>query len=332
MGKKRNIALDFNRGMLIIIMILLHCIDDLAPLSYFAKSIRFVSGAFIFVAGFVISNIYLAKYNIYEKGLYKRLFIRGVKLLLVFSVLNGLMLLLISRPYNGAGQEQFLSNLVQVYITGDRTLVSFDILLPISYVMIISSILILFLRERFKAVIVSASVSLFLFCAIFYFSGPISYNFRFLTIGIFGLMAGFANIEEVDDALNRYWMPVIAVYATYLITIAFLPFNYLLYVAGVFMNVVVIYLLGLKLKPDSFLAGRVILLGRYSLLTYIAHIGFLVVLRQLMYSALELQNNFPTFISSFAVTAIAMLLLIELMDVLRKKIEVFDRLYKYVFA
>lgn len=91
MRYKRNTALDFNRGMLLIIMILLHCIDDFAPLSYFAKSIRFVSGAFIFVAGFVITNIYLGKYEIRESGIYKRLFYRGVKLLLVFTFAGTIM-------------------------------------------------------------------------------------------------------------------------------------------------------------------------------------------------------------------------------------------------
>src|SRR6267154_2261480 len=76
----RNPALDFTKGALVLIMVLYHWIN------YFYgphdnRYLRFLTPSFICITGFLISNIYLSKYDISDPRLPKRLFQRGAKIL-----------------------------------------------------------------------------------------------------------------------------------------------------------------------------------------------------------------------------------------------------------
>src|SRR5689334_8721443 len=80
-------ALDFTKGALVLIMVLYHWIN------YFYgpsdnRYLRFLTPSFIFITGFLISNVYLTKYGLSNPQLPKRLIQRGLKILGVFAVLN----------------------------------------------------------------------------------------------------------------------------------------------------------------------------------------------------------------------------------------------------
>jgi uncharacterized membrane protein len=75
----RILALDFTKGALVLIMVLYHWIN------YFNgpsdnRYLRFLTPSFIFITGFLISNVYLTKYGILDPQLPKRLIQRGVKI------------------------------------------------------------------------------------------------------------------------------------------------------------------------------------------------------------------------------------------------------------
>src|SRR5258705_8503947 len=82
-------ALDFTKGALVLFMVLYHWLNYfIAPQGDFYRYIRFVTPSFIFVAGFLISNVYFSKYDIFDLKLPARLMQRGLKILGVFILLN----------------------------------------------------------------------------------------------------------------------------------------------------------------------------------------------------------------------------------------------------
>ncbi len=63
--KSRRIpALDFTKGALVLLMVLYHWINYFVgpEVTYYYKYLRFLTPSFIFIAGFMISNVYLSKY------------------------------------------------------------------------------------------------------------------------------------------------------------------------------------------------------------------------------------------------------------------------------
>src|SRR5437016_3915874 len=88
---QRNPALDFTKGALVLFMVLYHWLEYfVSTTGDFYRYIRFVTPSFIFITGFLISNIYLSKYEISDPRLPRRLLQRGLKLLafLAFGVLG----------------------------------------------------------------------------------------------------------------------------------------------------------------------------------------------------------------------------------------------------
>src|ERR1700728_1825387 len=95
-------ALDFTKGALVLIMVLYHWINYfIGPDWGYYRYLRFLTPSFIFVTGFMISNVYLAKYDPSDPRLPKRLFTRGFKLLIIFIALNLARLLIV--PLVGTG-------------------------------------------------------------------------------------------------------------------------------------------------------------------------------------------------------------------------------------
>ena len=86
---QRISALDFTKGALVLLMVLYHWINYfIGPQWEYYQYLRFLTPSFIFITGFMISNIYLSKYDAADPRLPKRLFTRGLKLMAIFLVLN----------------------------------------------------------------------------------------------------------------------------------------------------------------------------------------------------------------------------------------------------
>src|SRR5260370_26266249 len=122
---RRNPALDFTKGCLSLFMVLYHCLEYFVFATVDSyRYIRFVTPSFIFITGFLISNIYLSKYEISDPRLPKRLLQRGLKILGIFVALNVIISLLFSQSY--AGRVLFtslsVSNLVAIYVTGNTVI------------------------------------------------------------------------------------------------------------------------------------------------------------------------------------------------------------------
>ena len=70
-------------------MVLYHWLNYFVGLDWNGyRDLRFLTPSFIFITGFIVSRVYLAKYAYDSPALRRRLVQRGTKLLVLFGVLN----------------------------------------------------------------------------------------------------------------------------------------------------------------------------------------------------------------------------------------------------
>jgi peptidoglycan/LPS O-acetylase OafA/YrhL len=131
---ERISALDFTRGALVLIMVLYHWINYfVGPDWPYYPYLRFLTPSFIFIAGFMISSVYLSKYDAVDPRLPKRLVTRGLKLLTIFILLNVARIFIVPALSTGelAGGLVNPRNIFIVFVSGTLPatgpkLVSFD--------------------------------------------------------------------------------------------------------------------------------------------------------------------------------------------------------------
>src|SRR5215471_235911 len=88
-GTPRDLILDFVKGILVIVMVIYHVMNVFSTASPEAFGyIRFVSGSFIFISGYIISVFYEQRFQTDGTSTSKRLAVRGLKILFIFTILN----------------------------------------------------------------------------------------------------------------------------------------------------------------------------------------------------------------------------------------------------
>ena len=318
-----------------LIMVLYHWINYFIGTQWeYYRYLRFLTPSFIFVTGFMISNVYLSKYDATDARLSKRLFTRGLKLLAIFLVLN------LARTYivPAMGTGVVLGNLLgaksifTVFVSGNVSvvggkLISFSILVPISYLLMLSGALMLpyrFYRYTFHLVCVCLLLSIVL-CG---FIGVESANLELVTIGMLGVMTGFVPITVINDFVRHPYLLGLA-YLCYTIAITIWNVPFSLQMVGVPLSLMVIYLAGISGSDSGKIRSEIILLGKYSLFGYISQIAILQILaasfRHINFGFAVLSASF---VAAFALTIIS----VEIVDRLRARVVSMDRLYKAVFA
>lgn len=332
-GGQRIPALDFTKGFLVLLMVLYHWGNYFLGLqSNYLKYLRFLTPSFIFITGFMVSHVYLSKYSAADTRLPKRLLVRGLKLFAIFVVLNASRIFI--APLLGAGafarDGLDLSNIFTVFVSGNlpvtgAKLVSFSILVPISYLLMISGALIVPYR-RYRYTFHLACAVLMLSIAILDATGSGSYNLEFIAIGMLGVLAGFLPIETINAFVRHPYMLGFAV-LSYMVAITIWEVPFPLLVLGVLLNLAGIYLIGGGRESGA--RTEVILLGKYSLFGYISQIAILQILwvgfRNVSFSFAWLGISF---IAAFALTILS----VEVVNRARARTASFDRLYKAVFA
>lgn len=327
-------ALDFTKGALVLIMVLYHW------LNYFMgptdnRYLRFLTPSFIFIAGFLISNIYLSKYGISDPQLPKRLLQRGLKIFGVFVVLNVTRILVVRENFQSqvSSVHSPIRTLIDVYILGSGVgggqakAVAFFVLLPISYLLILSAVLLVackFYRYTFYVV----CLFFLLFIVALNFVRLQSPNLELVTIGLLGVITGYLPIEKVNALVRHpYWLTV--AYVAYLGAITLWDVIYPLQIIGVYLSLMIIYLFGLNSSGPGKAWAVVVLLGKYSLFGYIAQIAVLQFLRKALNPLdSEVIVLGLSFVSAFALTVLS----VELVNRTRAESTTVDRLYKAVFA
>jgi peptidoglycan/LPS O-acetylase OafA/YrhL len=332
---QRNPALDFTKGALVLIMVLYHWINYFIGNEWgYYKYLRFLTPSFIFITGFMISNVYLSKYAVFDSRLPKRLFTRGLKLMAIFLVLN------LSRILVGPllGTVVFtrgvlgLHNIFTVFVSGNlpitgEKLVSFSILVPISYLLMFSGALMLPFR-LYRYTFHLVCLALLVYVVILGVTGSGSYNLEFVAIGLMGVVTGFTPIETIHKFVRHPYALTLA-YLCYVIAITIWVVPFLFLVVGVFLSVAAIYLIGASGSESSATRSEIILLGKYSLFGYISQIAILQILSvAFRHVNLGLAGLAISFFAAFALTIAS----VEVLDRARARAASVDGLYKAVFA
>lgn len=327
---ERNAALDFTKGMLVLLMILYHWINYFISVQGdFYKYLRFITPSFIFITGFLVANVYLVKYGIGDPRLYKRLLQRGLKLLVLFTLLNLAESLLFARhsAHATSGLQSFLENAGSTFVTGNGRTAAFSVLVPISYVLIFAAGFLMISKGNRWALL---AISLALFAAIYQLerNGLQSAHLELFAIGVLGMVLGQTPLEKVNR-LARHTFGLLAGYAGYLVALNVWGEIYPLQIAGVCLSLIVIYACGIKVGDQGWGQGLVALLGRYSLLGYIVQMGVILILLACLR---RLALGHMAIILSFVGAFLGTILIIVAVDRTRARSEIADKLYKTVFA
>ena len=329
-------AFDFTKGALVLFMVLYHWLNYFyGPEGPIYTYLRFLTPSFIFITGFLSSHVLLPKYGLANPQLPMRLFLRGLKLLGVFVVLNLLINLLL--PHSSIRtmlvERSSWADLDAIFVSGnvyvDRVskVASFTILVPISYLLILSALL---LRgcKFFKYTFHVVSALLLLCVVIFGLYGIHSANLENLAIGSLGVVCGYASGAEILRVVSHPYAVVLA-YCVYLGAITVWDVPFALRVVGVFLTVTLIYMVGAKSGEPGGLRGHIVVLGKYSLFGYISQIAILQVLHRVLWQAHPSAGVLGvSLIAGFALTMIS----VEIVDRIRPRSATVDRLYRAVFA
>ena len=237
-------------------------------------------------------------------------------------------------PLLGTGQAMqnlpSLTNILTVFVSGNLPVVgskfvSFSILVPISYVLMLSAALMLPYRI-YKYTFHFTCAFLLLSILILRLTGGQSYNLEFIAIGMLGVLAGLMPIGIMSN-FGRHPYALAVAYLCYLVLITLWNVPFPLLIMGVVLNLIVIYLMcG---NGQGAVKNEVILLGKYSLLGYIGQVAILQVLRA-TFSRIDL--GFSVVPISFVAAFVLTIMSVEIVDRARTRAGSVDKLYKAVFA
>jgi peptidoglycan/LPS O-acetylase OafA/YrhL len=319
-------ALDFTKGALVLVMVLYHWLNYfVGPQGLFYVYLRFLPPSFICITGFLISHVYLSKYRITDARLPRRLAVRGLKILGMFVLLNAA----ISGLIRGSFDNFSVAVLESIYVSGNMAsgrAVAFFVLVPIGYLLLLSAGLLIACRY-FKPVFHLVCVLCLLAIFVLNLNGYKSGNLDLLTIGLLGISIGYLPMDKLNRAFRHPYTLMVA-YLAYLAAITAWEVPYPLLIVGVLLTLMLIYLLGTVSGDAGRVQRSIILLGKYSLVGYIAQIAILQLLRRTLPMELTAWSLGASFVTAIALTLIT----VEAIDRARAKAPLVNRLYNAVFS
>ncbi len=319
----RDDALDWVKGVLVVLMVVYHSLNY-SPYSRLAFAyIGFLPVSFIFIAGFLLTNSYLARYGVKNWPLRRRLVIRGAKLIAIFSALNlGLYFIAFGRGF----LHRFLDNAQTVYLGAAGHVASYPILTSIGYLLLLAPLL-LAIGSLNRWVLPVLALALVMLCSFMEWQASVGYHLGMISAGIVGAAFGLLPLRRITGVAKKSFV-VIALYTLYRAASYFSGEPYALQLTGVVTTLLLLYSVALKLPVGTQIFRQVVLLGRYSLLGYIMQLGFIQV-------TVRIAGPFTT---PLAVVALALVTLAAtwaitcLVDWLRAKARLIDVTYKAAFA
>lgn len=332
----RDTAIDFTKGALVLFMVLYHWLNYFfGPHGQYYDYLRFLTPSFIFISGFMVSQIQLRRYEGSGRSLPKRLFVRGLKLLAVFSVLNALVYAaqprgqvafsLWGKSLRSLGWAAFVVGSART-ADGQKAVI-FNILVPIAYLLIVSAGLVVF-TKRVRSASFCTLFALIVGVIFIRFWGLENMYLDLLMIGVLGVVVGFAGTEQIASvARHPYILAVLYCLFLAVITIWGVPLP--LQIASVILTTSLLYTAGSRLATPGTARRLTILLGNYSLLGYIGQIAILQGLRRISWLS---QHGVGASLGALLLGVLLTVMLVQAVDIARQKSKVADGLYRIVFA
>lgn len=324
----RDLNLDFVKGFLVFAMIIYHTFNYFSTAGYLATQyVRFSTGAFIFISGFLVATYYKKKYNFNKKAVCKRLIIRGIKLLLIFLVINLLISAIGLESHKNIHYDldRFLDNLGTVFLTGNTNLFVFPILVPISYALILSPLFLFFQEwKRSMIVITALIVSAYLIIDINVF------NLYGLIIGIIAMVIGL-----LQDSKKLYYSIkstalIVGLFCLCIFLMKYFDRNVLTYTIGILIILKLVYDFSKTRNPTNSFCKIFALWGQYPLVCYLSQIFFLQIIhRSVFRSRYDMDYKVLLII---LITCVFLFVLCKTLALLRNRYTLIDKSYKLIFS
>lgn len=324
-------AFDFTKGVLVLLMVLYHWLNYFVSTDgSFYKYLRFLTPSFIFITGFLVSHIYLIKYAITDHRLPKRLLQRGLKLLAIFLTLNAALVLFASSPTGGSGATWGREQLLATFLTGNTAtgrVAAFSILVPISYLLVLCSGLLMVARIHPNVFRTGALLFLLTILLLALFGQKSAY-LELVTIGLLGVCAGHISPERTKEIVSRP-IALTVMYLAYVAAITKWNEIYPLQIVGVCLTLALLYLAGSSEVRPQWIWDAILLLGKYSLFGYICHIVILKILQKVL---TVFKPGGGVLVASLSVAVVLTVVSVALLDRARAKVPIVNKAYGAAFA
>lgn len=332
----RDTAIDFTKGALVLFMVLYHWLNYfVGTQGKYYDYLKFLTPSFIFITGFMISQIQLRRYENTGRSLSKRLFVRGAKLLGLFLVLNALVYAALSRiqvPFSLWGKSMLSFSWAAFVVgvsraaNGEKSVI-FNILVPIGYLLIVSAGLV-GLTRRVKVAFYCTLGVLIAAIILIRFWDLDNLYLDLLMVGVLGVVSGFARSEQIAFVVARPYLLTV-LYCLFLAVITVWGVPLPLQIASVILTTALLYTVGSRQARPGTARCRMILLGRYSLLAYIAQIAILQGLKRISFLS---QHGIGAALGALLLCVLLTVMIGEAVDYARPKSKIANDLYRLVFA
>ncbi|HVX56576.1 MAG TPA: acyltransferase family protein [Candidatus Saccharimonadales bacterium] len=328
--RSRDPAIDLTKGALVVLMFVYHSVNyfcvDKDPLRY----LHFLPASFIFITGFLLITVQHPKLRRGVPRVRVHVLVHGLKLFAIFAGLNVVAHVLFTSNYNNPnfGVDTLLSTAPDILVVGGLGSAVFDVLLPISYLLILSGVLLVSSETGQRTLIALVTGLSILGCVMLTELGRPLYNLEMLSMGLLGMLAGL--VPQRDIAGRAQWLVILLAANVVYAVLAGLRYpTYVVNILGVLLAVLALFAIG-RNAPSTTLGYRwLTLLGRYSLIGYIAQIAVLQVLYRLARYLVVDPHNFTL---ALIVTAISTTLIVLVIDRSRTKFAKADATYRVLFA
>lgn len=324
------VAIDYTKGVLVVCMVIYHSLNYSTRYELGFQYLAFLPPSFIVITGFLLSSVYPMKESVRNWRLHRRLVSRGVKLLVLFTALNVLIQLTVaSNVVLGAtpGLSVWWSYWFETYVSGEGRTASFEVLLPIAYLLLLAPFL-LFLDRCHPLLLPIISVCIVGALAWPAYASDFLFNAQLMSAGLVGMLLGRVPFSTLDR-LPRFGIALGFCYGVYFAIGRLNGQSYLVQLAGAVLALALIYSACARLRPESLRGKCLERLGRYSLIAYIGQIGIL----QLVVRSVGRPAPFsPLFFVILLGTLILTVICVELVDWARRRSITVGGIYKFVFA
>lgn len=319
-------ALDWTKGSLIICMVIYHAINYSAFRAMSFQYLAFLPLSFILITGFLVGQIYAIRYDLGTWKPYARLSIRGTKLFLLFAGLNA-GFYVISKGGFYQGWSEFMARSGGIFLSGKGRSAIFEVLLPIAYFLLLAPLL-LWLRFWKCGLVAVMAGALFFICTALEWNGRSFQNLGLFSAGVIGAALGLVRMEGIDKVAAQ-WLPVLLPYVLYRLCSRCFGEIYPVQVFGATASVFVLYSCALHLDCGSWFGRQIVILGRYSLLGYLAQIAILQALVKLCGGR---PDHWAGVLGFGIATAALLFAIVRVVHAQRQSLPVVDLFYKTVFC
>lgn len=329
-NKDRIIAIDFIKGILVLFMVIYHSLNFLHIQSLPRIFMAFLTHSFVMITGFIVTHTYYNKYGLNRNKIRTRLLIRGLKLLFIFILLNAVSLYFWPRYSNGllVTVKNLFTDLVSIYILGNPKTTAFDVLLPISYTLLLSA---LFPHNKSMTpyLFIILALMLFIACILMENANASIFTLNLISSGAIGMAIGVIPITEILSLFKSMYFLLLSLIIYLLCALYYGTLSYWMQIYSTVYSLYFMYSLVGDTTFNSLIARNIVIIGKYSLLGYISQIAYLKLYQLVI---ITFDEDIFNILTTIIVIGCATWLSIRIIDRCRKNNDFIDSIYKMFFA